>query len=84
MQAAGSRALTDRVKEVAIQKNDPDTDEPLTPEQKLEMLKAYEAQKNHKTLSEGMAAAILNANPRLLLVMKTQVEAWEVIARFIL
>ena len=37
------------------------------------------AEKNHKTLSELMAAAILSANPRLLLVVKNQIEGFEAI-----
>ncbi len=116
--------LKTRVQEIQAQKMDPATGATLSPEQKLAMLVAYEAQaastvlepgkssecmapylglvgqdlnpwdtnividpmrranaeKNHKKLSDVMAAAILSAQPRLLQVMKNQVEGFEAIA----
>lgn len=120
-----ANVLTDRVNSILTQKMDPATGATLTPEQKLEMIKAYEgqaavtalepgkssecmapylglvgedinpwdsnividpsrkvvAEKNHKRLSELMAAAILMQQPRLLLVVKNQLEGFETIAK---
>lgn len=117
--------LADRVSSIRNQKMDSATGATLTPEQKLAMLQAYEAEanvttlepgkssecmaaylgmvgqdinpwdaniiinptrkvvaeKNHKTLSELMAAAVLSADPRLLLVVKNQIEGFEEIAK---
>lgn len=117
--------LAERVSSILAQKMDPATGATLTPEQKLAMIKDYEAQsavttlepgkssecmapylglvgadlnpwdtniaidptrkivaqKNHKMLSELMAAAILSAQPRLLLVVKNQIAGFEAIAK---
>ncbi|MBE5809855.1 MAG: hypothetical protein E7318_02850 [Clostridiales bacterium] len=120
-----ANVLANRVQSILDQKMDPATGATLTPDQKLAMIKAYEAesvvttlepgkssecmaaylglvgqdidpwatevaidpmrrakaQQNHKQLSELMAAAVLSANPRLLLVLKNQLEGFEVIAK---